>query len=320
MPNIFTKLFKTKREPVTQTAILTSGGAYFTPFSGDAYANDIYRAAVDAIARNAAKLKGTHVIKNDTGRTEGDRPLNRLLQTRPNPYTSAFDMVYRMVAHYYLYNNSFAYLQKDDRGELTGIYPLRPSSVEFLTDVSGELYARFHFDNGNQYIFPYSDVIHLRRNYNSNDLLGDQNTALLPALELAHTQNEGIIQGIKSGAHIRGVLRFNTMLTPENKKAEKDQFMNDYLQMDNNGGVIATDSKMDYSPLKMEPYAIDDKQLQAAKSKIYAYLGVSEAIVTGAYREHEWAAFYESVIEPIAVQLSLEFTAKVFTAREQILR
>ncbi len=90
---------------------------------------------MDAIARNAAKLRGTHVVKSDTGRTEGDRHLNRLLQIRPNPYTSAFDMIYRLVTHYYLFNNSFAYLQKDDRGNLTGIYPLRPSSVEFLSDV-----------------------------------------------------------------------------------------------------------------------------------------------------------------------------------------
>ena len=318
MPTIFSKLFKTKKEPpTTQAAILTSGGAYFTPFSGDAYSNDIYRASVDAIARNAAKLRGTHVVKSDTGRTEGDRHLNRLLQIRPNPYTSAFDMIYRLVTHYYLFNNSFAYLQKDDRGNLTGIYPLRPSSVEFLSDVNGALYARFRFDNGNQYVFPHSDVIHLRRNYNGNDLLGDPNTALLPALELAHAQTEGIVQGIKNGAHIRRVLKFSQILNGKTLAEEKARFMADYLQMDNSGGVIATDQKMEYVPLKMEPYAIDDAQLQAAKSKIYAYLGISEVIVTGSYKEYEWTAFYESVIEPIAVQLSLEFTAKVFTAREQ---
>ena len=35
------------------------------------------------------------------------------------------------------------------------------------------------------------------------------------------------------------------------------------------------------------------------------------------YTENEWNAFYESVIEPIAVQLSLEFTSKIFTDRER---
>jgi HK97 family phage portal protein len=317
MPNIFTKLFRPKQgAPATQTAILSSGGAHFTPFSGNAYESDIFRSAVDAIARNTGKLRGVHVVQSETGRGDGDRTLNRLLQTRPNPYITAYDLLYRMTTHYFLYNNAFAYLQKDDRGNLTGIYPLRPSSVEFLSDVVGTLYARFYFDNGKQYIFPYADVIHLRRNYNSNDLLGDANTAITPALELSHTLSEGIIQGIKSGAHIRGVLEFVQVMSPEVKKTEQEQFIKDYMTVDNSGGVVVTDSKMKYSPIESRPYVVDDAQLQAAKSKIYSYLGVSEAIVTGAYHEWEWAAFYESVVEPISTQLSQEFTSKVFSARE----
>lgn len=43
--------------------------------------------------------------------------------------------------------------------------------------------------------------------------------------------------------------------------------------------------------------------MQAVKTKIYDYLGVSEAIVNSSYDENQWAAFYESVIEPLALQL-----------------
>ena len=46
-------------------------------------------------------------------------------------------------------------------------------------------------------------------------------------------------------------------------------------------------------------------------------MGVSERIVNSSYTEDEWAAFYESTIEPIALQLSLEFTRKIFNEREQ---
>ena len=317
MDNIFNKLFKKKREPTTERAELFTGGAVFTPFSGNAYANDIYRGAVDAIARNAAKLKGTHIIKTATGRISGNAGLDRLLQTRPNPYISAFDMIYRMVTHYYLYNNAFSMLQKDDKGNLTAIFPLRAYTVEFLADTAGRMYCKFFFSNGNNYMFPYSDIIHLRRNYNDNDLLGDPNTALTPALELAHTQNEGIITAIKNGANLRGILRFNQILSPEKLKEEKDRFMADYMQMDNNGGVAITDAKAEYEPLEHKPSSVDEKQQQATKDKIYAYLGISEKIVTSVYNEQEWAAFYESVIEPIAIQLSLEFTDKIFTPREQ---
>lgn len=315
--SLFSRIFS-KRPVQAQSVIMLSGNtAILTPFSGNAYANDIYRGAVDAIARNVAKLKGTHVVKSASERTDGDRTINKLLQVRPNPYISAYDMLYRMITHYYLYNNAFAYLQKDDTSNLSGIYPLKASNIEFMTDGGGKFYAKFYFNNGNQYILPYSDIIHLRRNYNENDLFGDPNTALLPALEVAHTQNEGIITAIKNGANIRGILKFNQVLAPEKLKEEKERFMADYMQMDNNGGVISTDAKTVYEPLKNEPYAINGEQLKATKDKIYAYLGISENIVNSSYNENEWAAFYESVVEPIAIQLSLEFTEKVFTPREQ---
>lgn len=297
--------------------VMNGSPAVFTPFSGDAYESDIYRGAVDAIARNAAKLKPTHVITMAGQRTDGDAPLNRILQVKPNPYMTTYDMIYKLVTHYYLYNNAFAYLQKNDKGYLTGIYPLRPVQMEYVTDPTGELYCKFYFMGGKEFILPYSEVFTIRRHFNSNDLLGDENTAILPTLGLAHTQSEGLENGIKVSANLRGLLKYNQVLSPEKLKQEKEAFISDYLTVSNTGGIAALDSKFDYVPLKNEPYIIDDKQLQAVKQKIYDYLGISEKIVNSTYNEDEWSAFYESIIEPLALQFSLELTDKLFTTREQ---
>lgn len=320
MAHIFERLFRKTKEPAkTERAeLLSNSTAIFTPWSGDAYGNDIYRGAVDAIARNAAKLKGGHVIHYaDHNEPAKNSRINRLLQVQPNAYMSAFDMLYKMVTHYFLYNNSFAFLQKDDRGQLVGIFPLRALHVDFLADPTGEVYCKFLFGNSREIILPYVDIIHLRRNFNDNDLLGDPNTALLPALELAHTQNEGIVNSIKSSANIRGILKFTQIMAPEKLKEEKDAFINDYLQIANSGGIVATDQKTEYIPINVTPVNIEDKQIQAVKTKIYDYLGISENIVNSSYTEDQWAAFYESTLEPIAVQLSLEFTRKLFNDREQ---
>lgn len=313
------KLFKPKKSPTNtdRVEVMNGGPAIFIPFSGDAYESDIYRAAVDAIARNAAKLKGTHVITIEAQRSPGDNGLNRILQVRPNPYMTAYDMLYKLITHYYLYNNCFAYLQKDQKGNLIGIWPLRPQSMEFVTDPSGVLYCSFLFAGGQTVILPFTEVFIARRFYNSNDLLGDPNTAILPTLDLAHTQSEGLRNAIKSNATIRGILKYNQVLAPDKLKAEKEAFMNDYLTISNSGGVAVVDSKYDYTSLKSEPYAIDEKQLQAVKEKIYDYLGISESIVRSTYDENEFGAFYESIIEPLAVQFSLELTDKLFTPREQ---
>ena len=317
--SIFRRLFGRTRQPdaTTRTDVLSGSPAVFTPFSGGAYESDIYRAAVDAIARNAGKLKGSHIVNLDGQRKAGDPVLNRILQVRPNPFMTSYDLQYKLVTHYYLHNNAFAFLQKNERGSIEAIWPLRPASMEFVTDPTGELYCRFIFAGGQTVILPFDDVLILRRHFNGNDLLGDSNRAIIPTLDLAHTQSEGLQNAIKAGATIRGILKYSQVLAPDKLKEEKEAFIRDYLTVANEGGIAALDAKADYVPLELKPYAIDGAQIKSIKDKVYSYLGISEAIVTSSYDENEWAAFYESVIEPIALQLSLELTSKVFTKREQ---
>lgn len=316
--SIFTRLFNRTKKTYTRAELLSDVVAPFTAWSGDAYANDIYRSAIDSIARNVGKLKGSHVVKyNGVKKQNTDFKLDRLLQIQPNPYMSAYDMLYKLATHYYLYNNAFAYINKDDSGKVVSIYPINCTQADFIADSSDTLYVQFRFRNGKTVILPYANVIHLKRNFNSDELLGDNNNALLPALEVAHTQNEGIVNGIKTSATIRGILKFTQIMAPEKLKEAKDLFISDYLDLSNNGGVVATDQKMEYEPINLTPVNIDKEQLKATAEKIYNYLGISEKIVNSTYNEDEYGAFYESVIEPLAVQLSLEFTRKLFNEREQ---
>ena len=298
--------------------LITEPTATFSSYNGDAYANDVYREAVDAIARNAGKLKGSHVIKYaDHNKVDGDCKLNRLLQVRPNPYMSAYDLIYKLVTHLFLQNNSFAYLDRDNRGNLVGIYPITANNVNILSDVNNKLFCCFTLKSGKQATLPYSDIIHLRRYFNDDDVLGADNTAIIPGLELAQTQNDGIISGIKAGASIRGILTFDQIMSPTKLKEEKEAFVKDYLSMENGTGLVATDSKMSYTPIENKPVILNADQAKEIKTKIYDYLGITEPIVNSSYTEDQFSAFYESTLEPIATALSQEFTAKLFNDREQ---
>lgn len=316
---VIDRIFRRKTDAAATVARMVSEPtAVFTSYCGDAYSNDIYRGAVDAIARNIGKLKGSHVISYaDHSKVDGDCKLNRVLQVRPNPYMSAYDLLYKLATHYYLYNNSFALLSRDIRGNVTEVYPITATHVEMLSDPQNKLYCRFFFKSGQQAIFPYGDIIHLRRNFNGDELLGDDNGALIPALELAHTQNEGIISGIKAGANIRGILKYTQIMSPAKLKEEKEAFIADYLQISNDGGVVAVDQKAEYTPIESKPVILTAEQTKSVQDKIYNYLGVTESIVNSSYTEDEFSAFYESTIEPFAVALSMEFTAKIFNDREQ---
>ena len=315
--SLLDKIFKREGKKLTKTSLVNEQ-AFISSWSGNAYDNDIYRGAVDAIARNAGKLRGSHIVRiSDHKRKEGDNRLNRILSTRWNPYMSAFDCQYKMVTHYYIYNNAFAFLDRDERGNVLAIYPITSKSVEMLSDLSGRLFCRFVLNSGNQVIFPYSDLIHLRRNFNSNELLGDSNSALDPALELAHTENEGAIQAIQTSANIRGILKYDQIMPDDMLKKARDQFKTDYLSTENDGGVITIDNKSTYTPIESKPILLNADQTAQVKTKIYNYLGISEKIVSSSYTEDEFSAFYESTIEPIATQLSEEFTHKIFNDREQ---
>lgn len=318
MFNFISKIFG--REPPKETKLQTINlpAAQFSAWTGNAYANDLYRAGVDAIARNAGKLKGVHVVTSGGQRTPADdRRINYLLQISPNPYMTAYDLLYKLVTQYFLYNNAFAVLDWNEQGKLAGIFPINYTNAQMLMDASGKLYVAFIFRNGKKAQFEYSDLIHIRRHFNSNEFLGDDNRALDTALEMAHTQNEGIISAIKNGGALRGLLKLVQTTKAKDAQQIRENFVKDYLSVSNNGGLAILDSTADYIPLNNPAPQLDNGQLQATKDKIYNYLGISEKIVNSSYSEDEYSAFYESVIEPVAVQLSLEFTRKIFSSREQ---
>lgn len=290
----------------------------YTTWRGASWDNDVYRAAVDAVARNAGKLKGRHVVTDAQGRhTAGNPTITRLLETAPNSIMSAYDFLYRLTADLYLNGNAFALIDRDQRGNVAGFYPVTASGVEWLTDEAGRIYLRFRFRSGKTAVFPYADIVHIRRHYATDELMGDTDNAIRGAVELAEAQNNGAITAIQSGAQLRGILKFTSIQSPEMLQKSRDQFVADFLTMGNNGGVAVVDAKQEFSPIDSRPANIDPAQAEAVAQRIYSYLGVSKNIVESAYSEDEWGSFFESVLEPLAVQFSQAFTVKCFTPRER---
>ena len=293
--NVLSKLFR-RKEPQGMTLEIQSG---FTAFSGTAYGSAAFRSAVDAIARHTAKLKA-HA--DNSG-------IESLLSDTPNPYMSAYDLLYKTATAYFTSNNAFVLVQRGGSG-IEAFYPLTPASVEFIGAQDGALYANMIFNDGKQVLLPYADIIHLRRHFSANELLGSDNAPLYPLIDAAHTLTEATGAAAKNATNIRGVLRFTSLVNPAQVKAEKEQFVRDYLSVSNTGGIAATDQRFEFVPTAQTPYSVPTEQTDAINRQICAYLGLSPKIVSGEYTEDEFAAFYESLIEPLAIQMSLEFTRK----------
>lgn len=294
--NLLQKLFGRKDTAPQGITLEIQNG--FTAFSGTAYGNAAFRAAVDAIARHAGKLKAHSTDSN----------IESLLSSTPNPYMTAYDLLYKTATAYYTTNNAFVLIQRS-RG-VTAFYPLTPASVEFIGAQDGTLYANMIFADGKQVMLPYADVIHLRRHYSTNELLGSDNAPLYPLIDTAHTLTEATGAAVKNATNIRGVLKFTSLVNPTQVKAEKEQFVRDYFSLSNTGGIAATDQRFEFVPTAQTAYNVPHEQTEAINAQIFAYLGLSPKIVTGAYTEDEFAAFYESLIEPFAIQMSLEYSRK----------
>lgn len=125
--------------------------------------------------------------------------------------------------------------------------------------------------------------------------------------------NQGIDKAIKTTSNLKGILQYeNSMLKNKDLVKTKDDFVKDFLNMDNEGGIAALDAKAKFQEVNLKPITLDNEQLKQVNYNIFDYFGISEKIVDNSFTEEEWNAFYEGIIEARAIQMSYAFTNKIF--------
>lgn len=314
--SLFQTIFgvKEQKELTTQTQLQMLNGynPYFSTISDNIYDSKVARTCIDRIATHCAKLIPRHVQNNLSQTINGD--INFLLQHRPNPIMNTYDFIYKTISMLYTDSNAFVFIQKDERGFIKAFYPVLAKTYELLQDANNVTYLQFQFINGKTYTIPYLDLIHLRLFYNKNDIYGTGNHILRTDLETALTTSEGMKNAIRTSNNLKGILKFtNSMLKPKDIKENQEQFVRDYLSLSNTSGIATLDAKAEFQPIDLKPITLDKSQMEQVNYNIYDYFGISENIVRNKFSPAEWNAFFEGVIEPRAVQLSYEFTNKIFS-------
>ena len=302
----------------TNAQLINSYTNFITNYNAEIYNDLSVRSCVDTIARHVAKLKPVHIIQDDNGRNTQKSSINSLLANRPNIYMSTSDFLYKVASQLLYYGNAFVYIQKDNKQNINGFYPIDFTSCE-LKEYDNNLYLKFNFNNAKNIVIPYTDIIHIRRNYSTHDLLGqDAYKPLLETLTNLSKSRQSISNKVENGGKISGILKLSGMVSQSEWKTKAELFA-DWFKSSNSksGGVATIDSTADFIPVSTKAESAEEAQLKYLQSEVYSYFGINEAIVNGSYNETEWQAFYESIIEGIKIQLSQEFTAKVFTEKEK---
>ena len=323
-------IFKRKKKLVApisyDTKLFKSTLNLFQDFGDNINASDVVKICIDRIATHSAKLKPRYVkTEDDKTVQEKKGDLSFLLKFQPNYLMTPYDFIYKIVTLLYLNNNAFVYPVYDETTyELKELWPIKPNSVEMLKDEGGGIFLRFYFSNGKQYTLPYESIIHLRRFYGTNDLFGgsgavSDHSALLQTIKINDSVLQGLDNAIKTSFQIKGLLKINGMLNEKDKTAQKKEFDKALKESitEDGSAIVPVDLKSEYVPLSTDPKLIDSTTLTFLQKKIISYFGVSDAIFDNKYNENEYNAFYEGVIEGIAIALSEAFS-KVLLTRGQL--
>lgn len=298
---------------ITKVTGINSSNVTFNDWNGGMYDSDIAKSAIHTNASNIAKLRPKHIRRTkDTVIHFPDKKIERMLQY-PNPYMNMYDFLYKVGTHREEKDNAFIYFNR----ESYELYPINASSIELVETKSNNLFARFRFRLGQTVVIPFEDLIIIRKHFNKHDLFGDNEDTLMSTMKVIDTADQGIVNAIKNAANLRGILKFKSVLKEEDIKKLTKDFVDNYLSINNDGGVAPTDPRYDFEQVKNESFVPNKPQLDASKERVYSYFGVNEKIIQSKFTEEEWNAYYENTIEPVAIQLSLEFTKKIFSDNSQ---
>lgn len=287
-------------------------------FNGDFSKIDLIALCIDALARNIGKieLKSIQRKKDSVATTDTTSDVARVLK-HPNPYMTSYDFLYKIASLYFMSNNVFIWPEYDSQGSLVALWPINYKSFQLKKTDKGILIAQFTLSYFKDYTVPYSRLIHLRNKFTTDDMFGDTNDALDPIAELTNAQNQGIINGIKNSALIRGILKSVNVIKEEDMTKAREQFVKDNLSASNNGGVMVIDGKFDYQNIESKPYVIDADTMKEVRERIYSYFGVNDEFIQNKFTSEQYEAVYEGRIEPFAMMISQAFTKMLFTARER---
>lgn len=317
------------RDKMAYYQIMDGRTPVFTEFGEDIYANDIIQGCVRCIATAIGKLQPRH-IRTDNGNWQQtvNGSINRLLKFKPNPYMTTTDFLEKITYLYETRKNAFIYPAYREipvadgrvKREYTGFYPLNPTETTFLEDATGKIFVEFTFGNGQSFTLPYRDIIHWRKDYGANEIMGGDesgsadNAALLKLLKTDHAVLQGTDKAVKASLGIRGIIKVNTMLSGEAQNRELKEFEDKLKNSEN--GLLTMDLKTDFVPLTINPKLIEKDTMEFIVQRILNNYGISLAVYNGDFTEEQYQAFYEKALENKIISLGRCFSSALFTERE----
>lgn len=312
---LFDKIFgnrpKTKGKYEGTFSLLDGYKPHFTTWGGSVYESELIRAVIHTRATHISKLKVE---------TQGSaRPaLQTKLRHGPNQFQTWSQFMYRLSTILDIHNTAFICPVYDEFGEPSGIYAPLPSRCE-IAQYGDVPYLRYEFSSGDRAAIELAYCGIMNKFQYRNDFFGETNNALYPTMDLIHIQNQGIREGVKSAASYRFMAQVGNFTRAEDLAKERKRFTEENFSAEAEGGgmLLFPNTYTNIQQINAKPWVVDAEQMRIIKDGVFDYFTMNEDVLQGKAYGDAWTAYYESGIEPFAIQFSEVETRALFTFREQ---
>lgn len=308
----FNKLFgkiKANRQLGGYFAMLNGYTPVFTTYDGGVYEMELTRACIHTFATHCSKLQ-PKVTGPDF------RGIQALLDGKPNLFMTGAQFLYKAATIYETQNTVFIVPVLDKFDRIVGYYPVLPSTTE-LREQGGEPFLVYTFGHGEKAAIELERVGVVSKFLYSNDLMGEDNRALMPTLQLLETQRQGIMEGIKNSASFRFMATVSNFTKGKDLVNERKKWVEENLGPDAGGLALFPNTYTDIKQITSQAQIVDPEQLKLIQNRVYSYFGSNEDVLLNKAVGDNWSAYYEGKVEPFAIQLSQAMTVMTYTHNER---
>lgn len=309
--NALTYIFKGRklRELNAYFEMLEGYSPVFSTYDGGVYEMELTRSCIHAFANHASKLQ-PHVAGPDL------RRLQTILEHKPNPLMTSAQFLYKC-ATLYEAKNTLVILPILDKFDRTiGYYPANYTLLEVM-EVDNEPWLRVTFNGGQKVAYELRRCGICSKYLYQSDVVGEDNTALAPTMQLLNMQNQGIAEGIKNSASFRFMANVNNFAKSEDLKKERAKFVADNFGPDAGGLALFPNTYTNVKQVVSSARVVDPEQMRIIQERVFNYFGTNEDILQNKSVGDAWSAYYEGKVEPFAIQLSQALTCMTYTDLEQ---
>lgn len=304
---------------ISWTALSTSGGGWISPET--VLSNSAVAIRCVSLRSELLASVGLFVFRRTQagGRERAnENPLYSVLHDNANPQLGAFEFREFMIRSLDLHGNAYARIERDDRGQVTALYPLMPRSVNVERLPSGRL--RYSVTDKGTINFLQDEILHLR-GASKDGVVGQSPIQIARGtIGLNMAQVETATGLAANSLRPSGIMTFANQLSLEAQARIRAAINADHSGPQNSGKVLLIDGGAKYETMSMTPedaQFLDSRKLSNEDTaRLFGVPPTSVGILDrGTYSnvEQESASLIQNCLGPLAARIESAFSRCLLT-------